>query len=308
MSRLAELLAAPGPTPAEARPDERRILFGDLAQPVRFRGGDPLIAALGSILVGWDLRPAGPDAPRPGLRLSRTREGAWRRVSPRHATPGAARQKVRRGLVEAVCGFHYELIDWYAEEHPEQVFLHAAAAELGEGLVLLPAVSRAGKSTLSLYLALRGARCFGDDVLGVEATSAQGVALGMLPRLRRAAPGAESPALQAFVRRHRVLASPNRIYVDPGPGRVAPRGEKAPIAAVVLLDRRPRGPTRLTPLSPADALEALLRQAFGRLAAGPTLDTLCRVAGGARCLGLAYSDPARAADLLMRRLGAGGRP
>ncbi len=303
MSRLAVLQAAHRPTPAAPRPDERRISFGDLSQPVRFRGGEPLVAALASILVGWDLRPAGARAARPGMRLSRTRDGAWRRVSPRHATPGAARQKVRRGLVAAVCGFHYELIDWYADEHPGQVVLHAAAVQMGGGLVLMPAVSRAGKSTLCLHLAWKGARCFGDDVIGVEAASAEGVALGMLPRLRRAAPGAESPALKAFVRRNRVLASANRIYVDPGPGRVAPLGARAPIAAVVLLDRRPRGPTRLTPLAPADALEALLRQAFGRLPASATLDVLYRVAGGARCQRLSYSDPARAADLLLRRLG-----
>src|SRR5688572_9247567 len=71
------------------------------------------------------------------------------------------------------------------------VSLHAGAARVGDGLIVLPGDSMSGKSTLSLQLARRGARFVGDDRLLVGDGTAlggdggpAGVALGLTPRVR----------------------------------------------------------------------------------------------------------------------------
>ena len=247
-----------------------------------------------------DVDPAG--AP-PGMRLSRTRDGAYRRVSPRHATPSAARKKVRKGVVPAVCGFHFELIDDYVDAHPDQLFLHAAAVECAGRLVVFPAVAHAGKSTLAIYHALAGDRVFCDDALPIDTTTLEGIGFGILPRLRKARPGAESKAFRDFVRERAVLTSRNRIYVDLRPGLLAPLGEARPIGTIVLLDRRERGRTRLEPIDKADALETIVLQNFARSVPGATiLDALHRIVEQADCLRLTFSSSADACRVVRRSL------
>jgi hypothetical protein len=279
----------------------RHVQLADLSGPVRFRGADDLIEAIRAILPSWPIREVERPDRRPLLRVSRTRSGAYRRVSPRHRTPSSVREKTRRGLVPALCGFHFELIDWWCEEHPEQLFLHAAAVAWRDRLVLMPAVQRAGKSTLCLYLAMQGARLYGDDVVPIATATGEGVALGVLPRLRQARPGAETQAFRAFVGERKVLATEDRIYVDPGPRLLAPLGERSPVGAVVLLDRRPRGAARLEPVDPADALETIILQNFAREVPTPTvLDTLHAVVSKASCHRLRFSRSGTAAEALRK--------
>jgi hypothetical protein len=280
----------------------RTIAFSPLSAPARFSGCDDLVAALGTILSGWDLRDVAPRADRrPVLRLSRTRDGRYRRVSPWRDRPSLVREKVRRTLVEALCGAHFELIDWYAREHRDELCLHAAAVSF-DGLVVFPAVQRAGKSVLTVELARRGVPVFGDDVVPVDLASARGIALGIAPRLRPPLPEGASPALRAFVEAHRGPGRKNRLYVALPEGRLVPFGASAPVRAVVLLDRRPRGRATLSEADPADALETLVLQNFQPEVPAPrAFDVLHRVASGAECLRLSYARTEDAADRLVER-------
>src|SRR5262245_35727079 len=112
------------------------ICFRPIPAAIRFTGCDDLRDAAFSILRGWSYEDVtGRRRLRPIMRLAKTRRG-YRRVSKWRSTPSLAREKVRRTLVEALCGFHFELIDAYAEEHTRELCLHAAGSRFRDGLVV----------------------------------------------------------------------------------------------------------------------------------------------------------------------------
>ncbi|MDJ0975088.1 MAG: hypothetical protein QNJ98_11555 [Planctomycetota bacterium] len=270
-------------------PHHRFVQFADLSGPVRFTGCDDLIEAIESILCGWDVREVSRDqASWSPMRVTRTREG-YRRVTPRHPTPSRSRDKLRPDVVSALCGFHFELIDWFSDEHADRTYIHGAGVESEDGLTLFPALAKAGKSTLTVALAAEGRRIHTDDVVPVDLETGEAVALGIAPRLRPPLPE-NAPALRAFVEEHSGPARGNRQYIRLPEGRLAPLGARAPIQRIVLLKRKKSGPARLKPVSAGDALERIILQNFTReLPAGDILDTLHRVVEGADCYKLRYS-------------------
>lgn len=282
--------------------DVQWLQFEGLSGPVRFSDCGALIAAIRQTFAGWPIRAVSAKAcPHPPMRVTRTRRG-YRRVSTRLSTPSRSREKVRQHVVAALCGFHFELIDWFVEEHPELLFIHGAAARLPAGLVLFPAVAKAGKSTLSVALAMEGVRLFGDDVVPIERASRHAMALGIAPRLRPPLPATASDRLRAFVAANAGPTYRNRSYIDLGSELLAPLGETAPVAAVVLLDRGADGDPRLEAVDPADALEEIILQNFARDVPSPeVLDVLADVVGQAACMRLAYETTSQAAELLLER-------
>jgi hypothetical protein len=272
---------------------------------VRFRGCDDLVEAVRSILLGWAVRDVDPAGlPPPVLRLQRTRHG-YRRVSCWQHRPSLARKKVRATLVEALCGFHFEFLDWYIEQHPEALFVHGAAVRFGRRLVVFPALAKAGKSTLTVHLAQRGHLVFCDDVLAIDTGTGRGTALGIVPRLRPPLPRDAGRGFRAFVAARRGLGRGNRLYVSLRKGELAPLGTTAHIGGIVLLERAPRRRASLTAIDPADALETIILQNFARDRPSPViLDTLARVTAGAECRRLVYARGSDAARLLEEAFGA----
>ena len=275
---------------------ERLLRFGPLSRPVRFTACEELIAPLQSIFRGWDIADVAEGSPL--VRLKKTRRG-YRRVSPWLTTPSRCRDKIRETVVGAICGFHFELIDWYLAEHPHQLFVHGAAVEFGDQLALFPATAKAGKSTLSVQLAADGRRIYCDDVLPIDVQTLHGIALGIVPRLRPPWPDGASEVFRRFVEDREGPNRGNRYYVDTRDGELAPLGSEAPIGAVVLLDRREDGPARLMPVDPADALEQIIVQNFAVDVPSPRiLDALHRVVTASPCYDLMYASTAEASALL----------
>jgi hypothetical protein len=289
------------------------VRYGPLPEPVRFVGCDDLVDAVASILRGWDVRDVAPEGlPRPVIRVRRIRRG-YRRVSCWRHTPTLAREKVRRTLTEALCGFHFEFIDWYVAHHPDLLYVHGAAVQYGERLVLFPALAKAGKSTLTVRLAAEGLRVFCDDVLPIDPPTRRGIALGIVPRLRPPLPPDMSPSFRRFVDGRRGHAYVNRLYVTLRDGEIAPLGETAPVGGVVLLERSTEGAASLRRVDPAEALERVILQNFaGALPARGILDALADVVLGAECGALRYVRTEEAVRLLDGAFGpwrrrAGGR-
>lgn len=286
----------------------RTVRLGDLPQPARFRGCDDLVQAVRSILVGWRVRDVDPRGlPAPAIRVARTRRG-YRRVSCWQHRPSLARAKVRRTLVEALCGFHFEFLDWYIAEHPEALFVHGAAVRFGRRLVVFPALAKAGKSTLTVHLAERGHVVFCDDVLAIDCATGRGTALGVVPRLRPPLPRGAGRAFHRFVAARRGHHRRNRLYVSLRRGELAPLGATAPIGGIVLLERRRRVRPRIEAIDPADALETIILQNFARDRPSPAiLDTLARVTLGSTCYRLVYARGTDAVRLLERAYGRSPR-
>lgn len=199
------------------------------------------------------------------------------------------------------------------------VSLHAGAARVGGGLIVLPGDSLSGKSTLSLQLAARGARFVGDDRLLVGDGTALGgeggpvgVALGLTPRVRLPIHPAAGTDYIAFVERHMTVEHRDEegraiiATIDPESIGGAPFGEVAQLSAIVVPRRviDDESVLDLRPLPRGQAALALLHQA-----ATPSVDAtelvgmMSALAAGVPCWSLAFGSSARAADRLMRPLG-----
>lgn len=220
---------------------------------------------------------------------------------------------------EAVNQIVPPLVAEVIERAPRLVSLHAGSARIGDGLIVLPGDSMSGKSTLSLQLALRGARFVGDDRLLVGDGTARGgdggpagVALGLTPRVRLPIHPAAGADYIAFIERHMTIehrdddGAPTIATIDPGSIGAARFGEMAPISAIVV-PRRVEGDEDaldLRPLARGQAALALLHQA-----ATPAVDAaelvgmMGALAAGVPCWSLAFGSSARAADRLMLPLG-----
>ena len=198
------------------------------------------------------------------------------------------------------------------------VSLHAGAARVGDGLIVLPGDSFSGKSTLSLQLAARGARFVGDDRLLVGDGTALGgeggpvgVALGLTPRVRLPIHPAAGADYIAFIHRYMIVehrdaeGAATIATVDPDSIGGAPLGEVAPLSAIVVPRRveADESVLELRPLARGQAALALLHQA-----ATPSVDAtelvgmMGALASGVPCWSLAYGSSARAAERLMRPL------
>lgn len=282
----------------------RTLTLEPVCGRARFTDCDDLLEGVLSILRGWKVKHL-PASPRLAatMRVKRTRRG-YRRVSPWRSSPSLAREKIRRTVVEAICGFHFELIDWYLRDRPDELCVHGAAALFKPGLIVFPAVQRVGKSMLTVDLARRGIPIYCDDVLPVDIASREGIALGMLPRLRPPLPSDASSALHAYVEAHRGPGYRNRLYVAVPDDVMVPYGARSPIAGVVLLERVPGVTASITAVDPAEALEAIILQNFAtEPPAERVLDTLYDIVSRGLCRRLRYARAEDAAALLIESFG-----
>jgi len=207
-----------------------------------------------------------------------------------HATP-----------VNAICDLVAAAARQRADERPEEMCLHAASVRMGAALVVFPAVRRAGKSSLTMALAAKGYKVFGDDVLSVASTPREpviGKATGSSIRLRLPLP----QGLPSWVIEHiETYRGPgNRQYLYVSPPEIATNGQQAPIGALVHLERCEDVATKLSPMSPGLMLKSILKQNFARsFDADHILGDLFELAENTPAFLLQYSDIEEVVDLLV---------
>lgn len=276
-------------------------MFG---QPVDFVDCPGLLDGFLSILSGWAIDGPLPVDDTPAY-VTFTRDAEGHHWNAPWLADGCERKIVPSiSTVDAVCDFHYEFIDWFADRHPAHLCLHAAAVRIGDGLVLFPCVQRAGKSTLVGQFAAMGHEVFGDDVVGIEPRRDHGFALGLAPRLRLPLPvRAMTSDLERFLLDRRGLGDETCMYLDLRPGEIADLGRTAPIRAICILERKDEGAAEIGDLSVSRALRSLIDQNFGVLhRPGRIFDRLRAVAEQADRYVLRYSDLRDAADRIVGRM------
>ena len=94
-----------------------------------------------------------------------------------------------------------------------------------------------------------------------------------------------------------------------GRGEIAVLGDRAPIRAIVLLDRKSATgePPQLEALPRSEGLAKLVERGFSLDAgAGEVLWRLTRVAGNAECFRLTYGAAGKAAEYLRNRFSSSG--
>lgn len=185
----------------------------------------------------------------------------------------------------------------------DRLVFHAGAIDLG-GVVILPAASGSGKSTLTAALVARGGRYVSD-----EATVVHPATLLVEPYPKPLSLSASSLA---------ALAASGTTIVDPAPSgdqAVAAKrhipvtdvgvaaAQLAPLAAIVFPTYDEDGPTSLEPLSPEDALVALVPCTFA--ATWEVADALERVVAmveSVPAFRLVFADLAEAVALVHQTL------
>jgi len=277
-----------------------RAHFDGLAGPIDFIGAEAVLESLSSLLRGWHHRIESSAKPSVPPMLSVVLCGSEYQISAswREEAFGEAT------VVGALCTLIVDLVEAYVHSSAGRMCLHCAAAEIEGSLVVFPAASRAGKSTLAAALAAAGQRVFTDDLLVLDAAAGEGMALGVPPRLRLPLPEGLAATFLDFLERHAGLSDNHYRYLDL-PGRLqASFGERAPLGAIVLLERDEPG-TRAS-LDPAEAAR-VMRLLIGQSLAGDgfssgVLADFHSLIGRLPSLTLRYGDLAEAIELLLHEL------
>ncbi len=263
-----------------------------LGGPVCIRCDDPDLAERLAMCYGRSpRRDAGGGDPL-SATLERGPDGFLVRVTGRAPRTAA-------DAVAALRTFNHELLHAVMLRAPELYYVHAAVVELAGRGVVLPGLSRAGKSTLALAFVAAGAGFLSDELLAFDPAAGVARAFPRAIKIR-----------DACVERFPLLAD---RFVGHGEGRFLPFSALDPdvaypataIAAIVL----PRwsgegGATELRPVSRGDALLELAASSlnFGTHRAR-SLDCLAQLVQGTRAFALAWNDPHEAVRLVARTLG-----
>lgn len=257
-----------------------------------------------SLLRGWGVTEVG-EAGDNCIALSwRSGRLDWR--SDALPAPRGWQKKPPSNVVDAVCDLHFYLLDVYSFRNPGVPCIHAAAIEFERGLVIMPSVQKTGKSTLTAELASRGQRVFCDDLLPLDLGSGEGVALGMLPRLRLPLPDNVTQRYRDFAAAHRGVSDKYCQYLDLNGEAIADYGERLPVVGFVLLERRPEGPAETRDERVAPVLARLIDRQFG---GEPDLlgmfKNMRRLVESTQRIAISFSDTAELATALLDRFGTG---
>lgn len=280
----------------------RFLIYGE---PVDFVDCREVAEGFRSILSGWEVSEIAADPSVPAYVTFRREGGIYDWHAPWIKGRNHRADEPSLDLMEAVCDFHYEFIDWFADRNPQHFCVHMAAVEFAGQAVLFPAIQKTGKSTLSLHGVMGGRAMLGDDVVAIDPLSREAVALGLMPRMRLPLHPSFGAPFRSFMQSHAGLTDRRWQYVSLGAGEILPYGTRLPIGGVVILDRRKGAKAVMSAAPPSRALKALIDRNFGALDhPGLIFDCLRDIVEGAACRVLLYSDPEEAAALLESEFGA----
>lgn len=300
MSLGATARATGGAALRPSRMSGLRLAFPGLSRPVILADRPQLLDALQRCLHGWTpevthiaLRRRPSDAP--ALCIAEPdADGTTRLHSAYLDAPLSG-----LSIAAAVCAIIADLAQGYTEQTCGALGLHCGAVRIGGRLVVLTGARRAGKSTLIARLTAEpDVELFCDDVLPVL-PDGTAIGLGLAPRLRLPLPDDASALFRAHVARH--LGPSDARYGYLLTPALVPHASRAPLAAIILLDRQPGAVAQLHRLDPAEALHLLLLQTITDLpSAEAAHDTAQALTAGLPVLRLVYADLEEASALLRR--------
>jgi hypothetical protein len=170
-------------------------------------------------------------------------------------------------IIESASGALEMLIRLAMEQLGAFAVLHAGSVLIDGRLVVIPGQSTAGKSTLALQLARRGHLLGGDDRVLVGpldgGAAVDGVLLGLNARMRLPVDPRAGDQFIRYVEERRLAApgvSPLLGFIAPRPQEMAPFGQRAPLAALIVPLRGEAGGVVLEPASFSDIMRLLLEE------------------------------------------------
>lgn len=266
------------------------LWFAGLASPARLDTAEAVLALLPEVVFGWPFQISSAD-PAKAPFYTIVGDSAGRQFQCQSHVWNAAVRPL--DALNAVCDLVAALAHVLPEADPSLICLHAAAVRVSGNLLVFPNVRRAGKSTLSVALAMAGHQVVGDDVVPLSFTTggfAHAHALGTAPRLRLPLPLAATPGLRAAIEAAKSISNRQYCYIRVPDQPV--RGDVFPVDGFVILDRKD-GPyaAKLVPVKPDQAMDVLLHQNFARSRhSGDVLAVMADVLARRPVFRLSYSD------------------
>jgi hypothetical protein len=260
--------------------------------PVRLEAGDDdLAATLARLYAASFARAVGSAPAADELSASIARVGDGHRI----AVEGRD-ERIEPDATAGVRALHHELLQALMVRRRELYFVHAAVVTWRGRALVLPGLSRAGKSTLALALVLAGAGFLSDELLAFtpenraeplpRALKLRDECVHAFPELAHAFTGSgEGRSVPFEALRADVVAAP------------------AALGAVAVPRWDPAATDRPEPITRGEALLALAASSlnFGAHRAG-SLDRLADLVGDAATFALAWNDPRAAARNLLAEL------
>lgn len=265
--------------------------------PVLVENAEAVMPYLPYYIAGWPLKWAGSVADRaPDVRVVENPDGTFNVIS---TGPGGA-DFTFENPYDAANGLAGGLISVFVSRDPRMVCLHAGAARVGDGLVVVIGDSFAGKSSVALHLAVLGNRFFGDDQIAVTLENpSRGLCLGLMPKVRLPLPEDCGDAFREFVDGYSSMQGDDMAYLKLWEGEAATFGDAAPVRALVFLDRTETGDSGLRPASQPELVKAMVRTAFApHIPSSDLLAGLTRLADATEAYHLRFSSSRHAATLL----------
>ncbi|MDF3072731.1 MAG: hypothetical protein K0S54_398 [Alphaproteobacteria bacterium] len=218
-------------------------------------------------------------------------------------------------VMESASGALDMLIRLAMEQLGAFAMLHAGSALIDGRLVAFPGRSKAGKSTLALQLALRGHLLGGDDRMLVGplggGAAVDGVLLGLNARMRLPVDARAGGRFISYVEERRLEApglSPQLAFIAPRPQEMAPFGQRAALAALIVPVRGEEGGVALEPASFSDIMRLLLEEFYAPHWTAAELTQVARaLAQAVPGFVLRFDDSAQAAAALERLARSGFR-
>ena len=231
--------------------------FGNAIWCAELECSDERLGARAAGLLGL-LETDHPDLPQPSVRfeLARLGEMVQLRANGRAGEPWPTEE-------EALADFHWSVGDHASRVEPGMATIHAGLVAFGDRPVLIPGDPGSGKSSLTVACCLLGAAFGGDDLALLDLRSSSLVPFPLAPALDAEGleyledSARESVMLECELWRD---VKQIRCYLD-ARACAAERMEMAPAASVVFRQPEHDGPSRLEPLSPAEALRRLYEHA-----------------------------------------------
>lgn len=287
----------PDPVGAEADMAPSFWWVGPEDNPLLVENAEAVMPYLPYYMAGWPLKWAGPVVDRsPDIRVIENPDGTFQIMS---TGPGGADFSFDNPY-DAANGLAGGLISVFVSRDQQMVCLHAGAARVGDGLVVVIGDSLAGKSSVALQLAVLGNRFFGDDQIAVTLENPScGMCLGLMPKVRLPLPEDCGDGFREFVDGYSSMQGEGMAYLKLWEGEAGTFGETAPVRALVFLDRMEAGDTELRPASRPELVKAMVRKAFApHISSTDLLSGLTRLAAAADAYHLRFSSSREAAALL----------
>ena len=290
-------------TPDTEQTDEQPGFWwiGAETDPVLVENAEAVMPYLPYYLAGWTIVWAGGVAPRtPDIRIVEQPDGTFQVLS---FGPGGA-DFTFENPYDAANGLAGGLISVFVGRNPRMICLHAGAARIDDGLVVVIGDSFAGKSSVALHLAVLGHRFFGDDQIGVTLDNPSlGLCLGLMPKVRLPLPEDCGDPFREFVEGYSSMQGDDMAYLKLWEGEASTFGDTVPVRALVFLDREDSATVDDRPLLQAasrpELVKTMIRAAFApHVASQDLLAGLTRLADAADSYHLTFSSSRDAAELL----------